>query len=286
MSRTCLHTLVLGLAGLATVLQAGCAGYSCHPTAPQEFPVKGKSREEVVAVVGQPVQSHSTDYGPVDVYKFESASCSGAVIPVPFIIVLPLFGTEYSFYTVAYGADGKFMSATRWSTETPDETFQKWLERRTILQAQWSQGEPIAAPIAAFALNREFNEPQPLRELAENGSEQAAWELERRVGSPERRAWLCEAAARGDRNDWVTLARELELETATQSTNLMKAYVWYLAAEKSGYIFTESEYGLTENGVLRCCYTKLTRLQQQLSAQQLKQARRMYSEWSSSDCPW
>ncbi len=79
------------------------------------------TRNDVVAVLGEPIETIKSENGRVDFYEYDG-HCGGLfwLLPIPY--PLPVFYGTDQMLTVEYGPDGSFLTARVWpDTETPED---------------------------------------------------------------------------------------------------------------------------------------------------------------------
>ena len=142
MRATATAVLVLAVAPFLQACPAPLVG--CEREEAPEFTVTEEqiTRNDVVAVLGEPIETIKSEDRRVDVYEYDG-HCSGLVWLLPIPYPLPIFRETDQMLTVEYGPDGSFLTAQVWpDAETPGEAItsykrqaERQAERRVRLEA-------------------------------------------------------------------------------------------------------------------------------------------------------
>ena len=147
---TAILVLAVGLLVQACVVPVG----GCSRT---EAPEEQTTRNDVVAVLGEPIETIKSEDGHVDVYEYDG-HCAGLAfvmgVPIPFYR-----GTD-RILSVEYGSDSSFLTAQVWpEDETPEVVIAYYKRRaerrvkRADLEKRARAGDPKAMYEHAHALN-------------------------------------------------------------------------------------------------------------------------------------
>ena len=130
-------------------------------------------------------------------------------------------------------------------------------------------------------LARKTNEAQ-LRPKAERGDPEAQYELAQLIeaGSAEQWMWYCRAATQGHAEAQFTIADHFEHGEGQVSQDLIKAYVWYRAAETNGYAPKIYQGNTKTAQGWSCCASQShsESLAEQMTPEQLAEAERLVVE--------
>ena len=115
---------VVSVLALAAVVQSCPGGSDCSREDVPEFSkiTEEITRVDVVAVLGEPIETMKIDDRRVDIYEYDG-HCSGlnwlfGTFPLPLY-----YGTDQ----IEYGPDGSFLTAKVWpDTETADEVIEAY----------------------------------------------------------------------------------------------------------------------------------------------------------------
>jgi hypothetical protein len=282
---------------IAAIFVHGCVGVNCDPADLKFVLEVGTQRSEVLATLGEPVQTLETDDGRVDAYWYHREICN--------IGILPIYYKKNGIYvTVGYARDGSFVSRqTVVDAETSEEAIERYdwkaaresrrieesraEERRRVEQAQRAQlaafkagpqesqkalvqSENLQASKTKMEAEKALFAYATLYSRQESGEGQVAWQ------------WLCLAANLGNseaqsrvahwlRSDiWKASIPQSEWvsEAGIQSDN-RAAYMWYTLAARNGDSLAQFSRSHLEG----------------LTEEDISQAEQMVQNWEPGQCP-
>ncbi len=235
--------LVLAVAPFLKACPAPLVG--CEREEAPEFTVTEEqiTRNDVVAVLGEPIETIKSEDRRVDVYEYDK-HCSGLfwLLPIPY--PLPIFRETDQMLTVEYGPDGSFLSAQVWpDAETPEEVIAPYERCYSSLT-------------------------EALRFSADEQSDTA--EYCEQIGFPDEVSarWMCLAAHTGDkykRNHMSTRLGILYRDSSPTTQDLIQAYKWFS-------LVVNAEGNLSDK-------LSLDRLSSQMEPAQIAEAERLVAEW-------
>jgi hypothetical protein len=211
------------------------------------------TRDEVVAVLGEPNETIEIEDGRVDFYEYDR-HCVGLLI-VGFLPV-PVYGQPDQMLTVEYGPDGLFVTANVWpDAETPGEVIASY-ERRDELAAL------------------ERARMADVEKRAHEGDPEAMYEHGFGLGmseQSERLRWYCLAAKHGHAMARYQLGRYHHQGLAGFEGNSERAYRWYTLA-------------LEANHADAARYRE--KLSRDMTPDQIAEAERLVADWEpdSEEC--
>ena len=135
---------------------------------------------------------------------------------------------------------------------------------------QVGSGQPRTTP------EIETEDPSALLTLAEAGDAQAQYKMAQQsvAGSTDKWIWYCRAAVNGHARAQATVGHFFEQGTTPVKRDLVRAYIWYSAAEANG--FAPKVY----EGYDKPPRTHVEILIEQLTAEQIAEAERLAAEWA------
>jgi hypothetical protein len=138
---------------LALFLQA-CLGFGAGDCSREETPELSTTQEQitrndVVAVLGEPIETFESEDGRVDVYEYD-AHCGGVFFALG-IFPIPLFFPKDQMLAVEYGPDDSFVTAEVWPfTETTEPViapYKRQAERQAQIEEQQAKLESFRITI-------------------------------------------------------------------------------------------------------------------------------------------
>ncbi len=163
------------------------------------------TRNDVVAVLGEPIETIKREDGRVDVYEYDG-HCAGLwILGVPF----PVFFGRDQMLTVEYGPDGSFLTAQVWpDAETPEEVIEFYERCYSGL-----------TEALRFSANEQRDTARYCEQIGFPGEVSARW--------------MCLAGHTGD--DYMRLFVGIFYRDSSPTTqDLIQAYKWFSLAVISG----------------------------------------------------
>ncbi len=236
--------LVLAVAPFLKACPAPLVG--CEREEAPEFTVTEEqiTRNDVVAVLGEPIETIKSEDRRVDVYEYDG-HCSGLVWLLPIPYPLPIFRETDQMLTVEYGPDGSFLTAQVWpDAETPEEVielYERLAERRVACNLPVSEAIQldVTTQWELSHLCREFGDEVPPK-------------------------WRCLAAHGGQAEAQFSLGGRYEYGDGEIQPDTALSYLWHSLAARNGKTIATRA---------------VDRLRADMSPTQITEAERLVAEW-------
>ena len=200
---TAVLVLAVGLFVQACASVGGCSREEAPEFSATEEQI---TRNDVVAAIGEPIETIKSEDGRVDVYEYDS-HCGGVIFVL--YIPIPLYFSPDQMLTVEYGPDGSFLTARVWpDTETPEDVI-----------APYKRCYSNLTEALRFSADEQFDTAEYCEQ----------------IGFPDEVSarWMCLAGHTGD-NKMRRRLGMLYRDSSPATQDLMQAYKWFSLAAIAG----------------------------------------------------